>query len=110
KPIRTPPGFSRWYFNFTTTTSDKPIRTPPGFSRWYFNFRATPSAQCAARHHRASAGGTSISEPHQPNAPRGHHQASAGGPISELSPDAGAAKNLKHRLLKPTVSTKRLTC
>jgi hypothetical protein len=33
-------GFSRWYFNFTTTTNSKPLRTPPGFSRWYFNFLA----------------------------------------------------------------------
>ena len=38
---KTPPGFSRWSFNLTTTTSSRPLRTPPGFSRWSFNFLAS---------------------------------------------------------------------
>jgi len=37
----TPPGFSRWYFNFTATNGRCGTTTPPGFSRWYFNFTAT---------------------------------------------------------------------
>src|SRR6185295_10740749 len=41
KQFGTPPGFSRWYFNFTTTKLGKTVGTPPGFSRWYFNFTTT---------------------------------------------------------------------
>src|SRR5690242_3389865 len=41
----TPPGFSRWYFNFLATQKPFVARTPPGFSRWYFNFSATTKAK-----------------------------------------------------------------
>src|SRR6185295_10804551 len=37
--VWTPPGFSRWYFNFTARTRGT-AQPPPGFSRWYFNFTA----------------------------------------------------------------------
>ena len=38
------------------------IQTPPGFSRWCFNFTARRPHQNFRRHHRALAGGTSISQ------------------------------------------------
>jgi len=40
KRARTPPGFSRWSFNFSLQTTSKGSWTPPGFSRWCFNFGA----------------------------------------------------------------------
>jgi len=36
--------------------------TPPGFSRWYFNFGASQDEEEQPRHHQALAGGTSTSE------------------------------------------------
>jgi len=60
--------------------------TPPGFSRWYFNFRATNGGLNRTGHHQALAGGTSISELQTGDVNHsGHHQALAGGTsISEL--------------------------
>jgi len=64
-------------------------QTPPdttGFSRWYFNFTATTSSNPSG-HHRASAGGISTSQLPPAANPSGHHRASAGGPsISWLPP------------------------
>jgi hypothetical protein len=40
-----------------------PVRTPPGFSRWFFSFIATNNQpRILSGHHQASAGGTSTSQ------------------------------------------------
>ena len=45
--------------NRNSTTQGE--ETPPGFSRWYFDFRATTTLSGYSTHHQASAGGASIS-------------------------------------------------
>src|SRR5690242_17486302 len=64
KDFWTPPGFSRWYFNFSATTgTQKDFWTPPGFSRWRFNFAANTnhvefcSAAEKLKYHRLKPGG-----------------------------------------------------
>src|SRR6185295_9116796 len=64
KQFGTPPGFSRWCFNFTTIKLGKTVGTPPGFSRWYFNFGATmrcsPESATKLKHHRLKRGGVGV--------------------------------------------------
>jgi len=60
----TPPSFSRVGLQLSSYKRDSLtvfFWTPPGFSRWYFNFIATAGSTDSLKHHQALAGGTSIS-------------------------------------------------
>jgi len=51
------------FFSYNETQKD--FWTPPGFSRWSFNFSATSERKQTSGHHQALAGGPSISQLHR---------------------------------------------
>src|SRR6185295_4980392 len=101
KQFGTPPGFSRWCFNFTTIKLGKTVGTPPGFSRWYFNFGATmrcsPESAMKLKYHRLKPGGVPTVFPSFVVLKLKYHRLKPGG-VPTVFPSFVVVKLKYHRL------------